>query len=95
MSQDLLYKLQGIVTRRFRQTTKECFPELKKGMFLSSPGREKVRRRWIQLCESIGIKRSFDYPEEIQGSVVVCDPEGNWLRMTEETALKILTLGML
>lgn len=93
MTQESLNKLRDIIFLRFQQTIRECFPDLKKGIFLSSIGRRKVHQRWIRLCESIGIDRIIVIDPN-ESHVVICDPEGSWLQMTEETALKILTLGM-
>ena len=93
MTQESLNKLQDIIFRRFQQTIMECFPDLKKGTFLSSVGRKKVHQRWIQLCESIGIGRIIVIDPN-ESHVVICDPEGSWLQMAEETALKILVLGI-
>lgn len=61
---------------------------------------ENNHLKWREICESIGIERlrGFDhkYFSFVKDSVIVTNPDlyGTWLKIHNDTAEKILTLGM-
>lgn len=101
MTRRQLSKLQVMISRRLDRLVRERFPDPPRvrgagyTTFLSSTGREKVEKEWTALCSDIGILRITEHERPVE-PVVVHDPmpEGEWLEMSEETATKILTLGM-
>lgn len=92
-------KLQQIVSKRLDKLIQERFPKVRSSsatIFLSSPSRRHIKEEWSKLCKNLEIQRVVDWDQSLKDKVVVHDPmpDGDWLIMSQETALKILTLGM-
>ena len=64
--------------------------------------RKKARERWRAFCDSMGFVRLSDendfdpHGQIFEESIAIRDPapNGGWLDMSKETALKILAMGM-
>lgn len=98
MNRHEISRLQTILSKRLDRLVLELFPGTRPQMrgagpaaFLSGPSIKRVDEEWTRLLAEIGISRG-------SGLMEIClfdpAPRGDWLLMTRETALKILTLGM-
>lgn len=101
-----LSKIEKLLAARLDRLVMEVFPEQRPVVrgagpttFLSSIGRNRVEKEWTGLCLELGIARMEEVLEEaraFEDLVVVHDPMpgGEWLEMSHDTALKLLTLGI-
>ena len=92
-------KLRKIIAKRFERLLDELLDT--PGKFASATKRKELDLAWGDVCGRLEIKRNREAPagecvlEELE-LVVAADPhpDGIWLEMNKETALKILALGM-
>jgi hypothetical protein len=94
-------KLNNILFQRWFRITDELRPKT-----LADNGRQIIEAhvRWGEICRSLGIERlkqmgeyEFDHGgETLEESIVIMDPAlyGAWLQIPNETAEKILVMGM-
>ena len=88
MNQDMVRKLQNIVTQRFLTNIREHMGTSKSGKKL-----DRALLRWREICGEIGMERATEQdPEKI--TVTDPSPGGTHLQMTRDHALLILTLGL-
>jgi hypothetical protein len=102
MNRDILKKLNGIIRKRWCETTEKWSREAP----LADNGRHiiKAHVRWREICDSLGIERLKQMGEDefhqggeiLEESIVLMDPAlyGAWLDIPNETAEKILVMGM-
>jgi len=101
-----LSKLEKLLSLRLDRLVMETFPGEKPKVrgagpttFLSSIGRNRIEKEWTRLCLELGMTRmeeALDTAQVFEELVVVHDPMpgGEWLEMSHDTALKILTMGI-
>jgi hypothetical protein len=99
VNRETLKRLNRILFLRWVETTDEFGT-------LADNGRHiiKAHVKWHQICESLGIERlkrmgedEFDPDGQmLEESIVLMDPAfyGTWLQIPNETAEKILVIGM-
>ena len=99
MNAEFHKKLQDIIEKRFGRLLDEQLGA--PGRFASATKRKEFDAAWSDVCGRLEIKRDQTGPagecvlDELD-LVVAADPhpDGIWLEMKKETALKILALGM-
>ena len=99
MNRESLKRLNRILFRKWASTNGEF-------VTLADNGRQiiKAHVKWHQTCESLGIERLKQMGEEefdpngetLEESIVIMDPAlyGAWLQIPNETAEKILVMGL-
>lgn len=97
-------KMNRETLRKIRKHIEDKWDALSEGGQCNSRNLEESITRWQNYCERLGIGRlkktdGFDFEfwgESLEESVVIIDPVlyGDWLEISNETAMKILTMGM-